>query len=127
MNVLKQGRRLSFLDRFLTLWIFVAMALGVALGSCAPALQQALVRMSMGSTSVPIAVGLVLMVVSEMFAATEGIGYAIINFQNRIDIPEMWSGIVLLGLLGVALSVLFQIVQGRVLGWYEGLKESAND
>ncbi|WP_138999593.1 ABC transporter permease [Rhodococcus zopfii] len=74
-----------------------------------------------------LAVGLVLMVVSEMFAATEGIGYAIINFQNRIDIPEMWSGIVLLGLLGVALSVLFQIVQGRVLGWYEGLKESAND
>jgi len=74
-----------------------------------------------------LAVGLVLMVVSEMFAATEGIGYAIINFQNRIDIPEMWSGIVLLGLLGVALSVLFQIVQSRVLGWYEGLKESAND
>jgi ABC-type nitrate/sulfonate/bicarbonate transport system permease component len=74
-----------------------------------------------------LAVGLVLMVVSEMFAATEGIGYATINFQNRIAIPEMWSGIVLLGLIGVALSVLFQIVQGRVLGWYEGLKESAHD
>lgn len=73
-----------------------------------------------------LAVGLVLMVTSEMFAATDGIGYATINFQNRIAIPEMWSGIVLLGLIGVALSVLFQIVQRRVLGWYEGLKESAN-
>lgn len=71
------------------------------------------------------AVGLVLMVTSEMFAATDGIGYATINFQNRIAIPEMWSGIVLLGLIGVAMSVVFQIVQGRVLGWYEGLKESA--
>lgn len=71
------------------------------------------------------AVGLVLMVTSEMFAATDGIGYATINFQNRIAIPEMWSGIVLLGLIGVALSVVFQIVQGRVLGWYQGLKESA--
>jgi ABC-type nitrate/sulfonate/bicarbonate transport system permease component len=73
------------------------------------------------------AVGLVLMVTSEMFASTDGIGYATINFQNRIEIPEMWSGIVLLGLLGVALSVLFQIVQKRVLGWYEGLKESTHD
>lgn len=73
------------------------------------------------------AVGLVLMVTSEMFASTDGIGYATINFQNRIEIPEMWSGIVLLGLIGVALSVLFQIVQSRVLGWYEGLKRSSND
>ncbi|MCA1983080.1 ABC transporter permease [Nocardioides nematodiphilus] len=73
-----------------------------------------------------LAVGLVLMVTSEMFAATEGIGYATINFQNQVAIPEMWSGIVLLGLIGVALSVLFQLVQRRVLGWYEGLKESAN-
>lgn len=74
-----------------------------------------------------LAVGLVLMVTSEMFASTDGIGYATINFQNRIAIPEMWSGIVLLGLVGVLLSVLFQIVQKRVLGWYEGLKESTND
>lgn len=72
-----------------------------------------------------LAVGLVLMVTSEMFASTDGIGYATINFQNRIAIPEMWSGIVLLGLIGVAMSVLFQIVQSRVLGWYVGLKESA--
>ena len=61
-----------------------------------------------------LAVGLVLMVTSEMFASTDGIGYATINFQNRIEIPEMWSGIVLLGLIGVGMSVVFQIVQGRV-------------
>ena len=53
--------RLSFLDRYLTLWIFAAMALGIALGSLAPAVPQALGAMSVGSTSVPIAVGLILM------------------------------------------------------------------
>lgn len=53
--------RLSFLDRYLTIWIFVAMASGIAIGSLAPAVPAALGAMSVGSTSIPIAIGLILM------------------------------------------------------------------
>jgi arsenite transporter len=53
--------KLSFLDRYLTLWIFLAMGLGVALGFLAPGVTTALSHLSVGTTSIPIAVGLVLM------------------------------------------------------------------
>jgi len=69
-----------------------------------------------------LSIGIILMVISEMFAASSGLGFTIVQFQRGFAIPEMWSGVLLLGLLGVALSVVFRVVEHRVLGWYHGIR-----
>jgi ABC-type nitrate/sulfonate/bicarbonate transport system permease component len=70
-----------------------------------------------------LSIGLILMVISEMFASSSGLGFTIVQFQRSFAVPEMWSGVVVLGLIGVALAFLFQFVERRVLRWYHGLRE----
>ena len=72
-----------------------------------------------------LSIGIILMVISEMFAASNGLGFTIVQFQRGFAIPDMWTGILLLGMLGVVLSVLFRLVERRVLGWYHGLRDAA--
>ncbi len=71
-----------------------------------------------------LSIGLILMVISEMSNSSSGLGYRILFFQQNFMIPEMWSGIVLLGFIGIALALLFQLAERFVLGWYRGLKET---
>ncbi|GIE89845.1 ABC transporter permease [Actinoplanes regularis] len=89
-----------------------------------------LTRVILPSASPQIAAGLrqalsiaiILMVISEMFASSNGLGFTIVQFQRSFAIPEMWSGIILLGLLGFTLSLLFRLAERRALRWYEGLR-----
>jgi ABC-type nitrate/sulfonate/bicarbonate transport system permease component len=69
-----------------------------------------------------LSVGIILMVISEMFAASNGLGFTTVQFQRSFAIPEMWTGIILLGLIGVVLALIFRIVEQRVLSWYLGLR-----
>ncbi|MCJ7508516.1 MAG: ACR3 family arsenite efflux transporter [candidate division Zixibacteria bacterium] len=57
----QKQRKLSALDRFLTLWIFIAMGIGIGTGYLAPAVTKLISGLQMGTTSIPIAIGLILM------------------------------------------------------------------
>ncbi|KOU54854.1 nitrate ABC transporter permease [Streptomyces sp. MMG1533] len=74
-----------------------------------------------------LSIGIILMVISEMFASSNGLGFTIVQFQRSFAIPEMWSGVLLLGLLGFALSLLFRFAENRALAWYHGLRRARRE
>src|SRR5699024_5708459 len=71
-----------------------------------------------------LSLAVILMVISETLAANNGLGFSIVQFQRSFAMPEMWTGILLLGLLGVLLSILFRLAEQRILRWYFGLRRS---
>lgn len=69
-------------------------------------------------TSLPLAV--IMMVISELYASTSGIGFYILQAKNLFQMAPMWAGIVLLGVLGYLLNVLFLLAERYLLAWHRG-------
>lgn len=65
-------------------------------------------------------VAIILMVVSELVASTSGIGFFILNAQQSFSFVDMWTGIIVLAVIGSALNLLFVLIESRVLFWHYG-------
>jgi ABC-type nitrate/sulfonate/bicarbonate transport system permease component len=108
-EVLRDTARSYRLGRAATLWHVV--------------LRGASPRIATGARQA-LSIGVILMVISELFGADRGLGAAVVQFQRGFAVPQMWTGIILLGLIGVALSGLFRLVEHRSLAWYRGLRQA---
>lgn len=69
-----------------------------------------------------LSIAIILMVVSEMVASSNGVGYFVLESQRRFAIADMWAGIVLLGIVGYVANFVFVQAERRVLHWHRGAR-----
>lgn len=67
---------------------------------------------------VALPIGITVMVVSELFASTQGLGYYILNASQVFKVPETWAGALMVGIIGYIITFIFVLVERRILSWY---------
>ncbi|GGO74130.1 ABC transporter permease [Nonomuraea cavernae] len=72
-----------------------------------------------------VSLALILMVISELKGSTDGIGYLLSVASSNADMPAIWAGVVVLGVLGYAFNSLFLLAERRVLTWHRGARGTA--
>ena len=75
-------------------------------------------------TSLSLAV--IMMVLAEWFSSTNGVGYVLLDSKNTLQMAPMWAAILLIGLLGYVLNLLFLLAERRVLAWHRGWRATTS-
>jgi ABC-type nitrate/sulfonate/bicarbonate transport system permease component len=72
----------------------------------------------MAGLRVSVGIGLILMIISELYATTSGLGFDVVLYQQTFKYRQMWSAFLLIGLIGIVLNAIMSASEKRVLRWH---------
>ena len=78
----------------------------------------------MAGMRVALSIAILLLIYAELYAATDGVGYYILNAQQLFEIPQMWAGIFVICILAYLANLLFAAIEHRALYWHRGWRAS---